>query len=187
MDLPGLLPRSWSLCFRWLLGYVHLPSSIFFSLLHQTAEIYYFKPVSSVIITTLSTGSRSHISSFPANCLGIFDVSCHHLLHSRICNGNIHTPPWFVPLLESRELQLLPHSVHLIPFQHPFNKKENAFIIIMASAASHSALATEVLAVQRLYYSITPNTATSIFLLFSSQLLGYGIGGVLRREFVLIL
>ncbi|KAF9246166.1 OPT oligopeptide transporter protein-domain-containing protein [Melanogaster broomeanus] len=63
---------------------------------------------------------------------------------------------------------------------HPFNKKENAFIIIMASAAANSALATEVLAVQRLYYNITPNAASSIFLLFSSQLLGYGIGGVMR-------
>ncbi|KAG9318821.1 OPT oligopeptide transporter protein-domain-containing protein [Chiua virens] len=63
---------------------------------------------------------------------------------------------------------------------HPFNKKENAFIIIMASSAANSALATEILAVQRLYYNITPNAASSIFLLFSSQLLGYGIGGVLR-------
>ncbi|KAG1905878.1 OPT oligopeptide transporter protein-domain-containing protein [Suillus fuscotomentosus] len=62
----------------------------------------------------------------------------------------------------------------------PFNKKENAFIIIMASAAANSALATEVLAVQRLYYNITPNAGSSIFLLFSSQLLGYGIGGLMR-------
>ncbi|KAG2750656.1 OPT-domain-containing protein [Suillus brevipes Sb2] len=31
----------------------------------------------------------------------------------------------------------------------PFNKKENAFIVIMSSAAANSALATEVLAVQR--------------------------------------
>ncbi|KAG1803724.1 OPT oligopeptide transporter protein-domain-containing protein [Suillus plorans] len=62
----------------------------------------------------------------------------------------------------------------------PFNKKENAFIIIMASAAANSALATEVLAVQRLYYNITPNAVSSIFLLFSSQLLGYGIGGLMR-------
>ncbi|KAI9570474.1 OPT oligopeptide transporter [Boletus coccyginus] len=67
---------------------------------------------------------------------------------------------------------------HLNP--HPFNKKENAFIIIMASAAANSALATEVLSVQRLYYNITPNAAASVFLLFSSQLIGYGIGGVLR-------
>ncbi|KAN0091066.1 OPT oligopeptide transporter domain containing protein [Tylopilus felleus] len=62
----------------------------------------------------------------------------------------------------------------------PFNKKENAFVIIMASAAANSALGTEVLAVQRLYYNITPNAGASIFLLFSSQLLGYGIGGMMR-------
>lgn len=63
---------------------------------------------------------------------------------------------------------------------HPFNKKENAFIVIMASAAANSALATEVLAVQRLYYGITPNPGASIFLLFASQLTGYGIGGLFR-------
>ncbi|KAH7927126.1 OPT superfamily oligopeptide transporter [Leucogyrophana mollusca] len=62
----------------------------------------------------------------------------------------------------------------------PFNKKENAFVIIMASAAANSALGTEVLAVQRMYYNITPNPGASIFLLFSSQLLGYGIGGMMR-------
>ncbi|KAJ7678971.1 OPT oligopeptide transporter protein-domain-containing protein [Mycena polygramma] len=63
---------------------------------------------------------------------------------------------------------------------HPFNKKENAFIVIMAGAAANSALATEVIAVQRLYYNITPNPASSIFLLFASQLAGYGIGGLFR-------
>ncbi|KAH8985991.1 OPT oligopeptide transporter protein-domain-containing protein [Lactarius hatsudake] len=62
----------------------------------------------------------------------------------------------------------------------PFNKKENAFIVIMSSAAANSALGTEVLAVQRLFYNITPNGAASIFLLFSSQLLGFGIGGLMR-------
>ena len=54
--------------------------------------------------------------------------------------------------------------------------------MIMASAAANSALGTEVLAVQRLYYNTTPNPAASIFLLFSSQLLGYGMGGLLRSE-----
>jgi OPT family oligopeptide transporter len=63
---------------------------------------------------------------------------------------------------------------------HPFNKKENAFIVIMASAAANSALATEVLAVQRLYYDFTPNAGAAIFLLFASQLGGYGIGGLFR-------
>ena len=134
----------------------------------------------------ISTGFHSLISSSPANRRGIFDVPCHRLLHPRYCDGNVHTSPRFVPLLEFREFRSLPRPAYLIPLQHPFNKKENAFIIIMASAASNSALATEVLAVQRLYYNITPNAATSIFLLFSSQLLGYGIGGILRREFALV-
>ena len=53
-------------------------------------------------------------------------------------------------------------------------------IVIMASAAANSALGTEVLAVQRLFYEITPNPAASIFLLFSSQLIWYGIGGMMR-------
>lgn len=67
---------------------------------------------------------------------------------------------------------------------HPFNKKENAFVIIMASAAANAALATEVLAVQRLYYDVNPSAAASILLLFSSQLLGYGIGGLMRSVLV---
>lgn len=67
---------------------------------------------------------------------------------------------------------------------HPFNKKENAFVIIMASAAANAALATEVLAVQRLYFDVNPNAAASILLLFSSQLLGYGIGGLMRSILV---
>lgn len=52
----------------------------------------------------------------------------------------------------------------------------------MASAAAHSAMGTQVLAVQRLFYNITPNGIISILLLSSSQLLGYGIGGLMRRE-----
>lgn len=50
----------------------------------------------------------------------------------------------------------------------------------MASAAATSALGTEVLAVQRLFYNVTPNPVASVFLLFSSQLLGYGLGGLFR-------
>ena len=50
---------------------------------------------------------------------------------------------------------------YLYPKQ-PFNKKENAFIVIMASAAANSALGTEVLAVQRMYYNFTPDPAAGI-------------------------
>ena len=133
----------------------------------------------------VSTKFHSYIPSLLANFGGIVDVHRYRLLHSWICYGNIYPPPQYISLPQSCALQSLLHPIYLTPLQHPFNKKENAFIIIMASAAANSALATEVLAVQRLYYDITPNAAASIFLLFSSQLLGYGIGGILRREFVL--
>lgn len=54
----------------------------------------------------------------------------------------------------------------------------------MANAASVAALDIEVLAVQRLYYNAKLNAVLSIFLLFSSQLLGYGIAGLMRRTLV---
>ena len=54
----------------------------------------------------------------------------------------------------------------------------------MANAASISALGMGVLAVERLYYNAKLNGALSIFLLFSSQLLGYGIAGLMCRTLV---
>ena len=67
---------------------------------------------------------------------------------------------------------------------HSFNSKEHLAIIIMASSASSAAYATEVLAAQKLYYDVVPGPAVAILLLFSSQLLGYGMAGVLRQSLV---
>lgn len=67
---------------------------------------------------------------------------------------------------------------------HPFNHKEHAAILIMSSTAARSAMAAEVIAVQRLWYTETPNGAVCIFLIFASQTLGYGIAGVLRKILV---
>jgi len=50
----------------------------------------------------------------------------------------------------------------------------------MASAGATSAVATEILAAQRLYYDMDPNPGAAIFLVISSQLLAYGIAGLLR-------
>ena len=44
----------------------------------------------------------------------------------------------------------------------------------MANSASISSLGIEVLAVERLFYGAKLNGAISVFLLFSSQFLGYG-------------
>jgi hypothetical protein len=67
---------------------------------------------------------------------------------------------------------------------HPFNIKEHLAITIMASSASISALGIEVIAVERLYYGKEVNSALSIFLLLSSQYMGYGIVGLSRRTLV---
>ncbi|KAJ5553733.1 hypothetical protein N7494_003111 [Penicillium frequentans] len=67
---------------------------------------------------------------------------------------------------------------------HPFNVKEHLAIIVMANSASTAALGIELLAVERLYYDAKLNGALSIFLLFSSQMLGYGFGGLMRKTLV---
>ncbi|KAF4625046.1 hypothetical protein G7Y89_g13120 [Cudoniella acicularis] len=67
---------------------------------------------------------------------------------------------------------------------HSFNSKEHLAIVIMSSSASGAAYATEVLATQKLYYNIVPNAFVAIMLLLSSQLLGYGMAGVLRKSLV---
>ncbi|OBT85061.1 hypothetical protein VE02_07154 [Pseudogymnoascus sp. 03VT05] len=66
----------------------------------------------------------------------------------------------------------------------PFNSKEHAAITIMASAASQSALSTEALAAQQLYYGGYPSKAAGIFITLSSQLIGFGVAGLLRSVIV---
>ncbi|MCJ1378457.1 hypothetical protein MMC17_001556 [Xylographa soralifera] len=66
----------------------------------------------------------------------------------------------------------------------PFNSKEHAAIVIMASAAAAAPVATEILAAQKLYYNMDPPAAAAVFLVISSQLLGYGIAGLLRQTLV---
>lgn len=66
----------------------------------------------------------------------------------------------------------------------PFNSKEHAAIALMASAAGQSALATQALAAQQLFYGGYPSHAAGIFITLSSQLIGYGIAGLLREVLV---
>ena len=83
-------------------------------------------------------------------------------------------------------LAMIPRKGALLTFLNPFpfNSKEHAFIVIMASAAATNSVSTEILAAQRLYYNENPNPAAAVFLVFSSQLLGFGIAGLLRSVLV---
>lgn len=66
----------------------------------------------------------------------------------------------------------------------PFNMKEHASVTLMASAASQSALATEALAAQQLFYGGYPNKAAGIFIVITAQLIGFGVAGLLRGTLV---
>lgn len=67
---------------------------------------------------------------------------------------------------------------------HQFNIKEHLAITIMANSASISALGIEVIAAERLFYGKRLSSGISIFLLLSSQFLGYGIAGLMRKTMV---
>ncbi|KAL1626583.1 hypothetical protein SLS54_002745 [Diplodia seriata] len=67
---------------------------------------------------------------------------------------------------------------------HPFNSKEHTAIIIIASSASQVPIAIQVIAVQKLYYNNAPSTALSLLIVLSTQCLGYGFAGILRRAVV---
>lgn len=67
---------------------------------------------------------------------------------------------------------------------HPFNRKEHTAILIMAMSASAAALGTNVLAVDQLWYNEKMNAGMAVFMLFSSQLVGYGLIGLLRKNLI---
>ncbi|KAH7106538.1 OPT superfamily oligopeptide transporter [Auriculariales sp. MPI-PUGE-AT-0066] len=66
----------------------------------------------------------------------------------------------------------------------PFNIKEHTAIVIMSSTASTMAIATEIIAALDLFYDIKLNAAAAIFQTFATQMIGYGIAGILRRLLV---
>jgi hypothetical protein len=53
----------------------------------------------------------------------------------------------------------------------------------MASSAANVAMSTEVFAAQALFYNIVPKGLAPMILLTATQFLGYGIAGLMRREF----
>ncbi|KAF7795143.1 hypothetical protein EIP86_006291 [Pleurotus ostreatoroseus] len=66
----------------------------------------------------------------------------------------------------------------------PFSIKEHVIITIMASVGSGSAYATDIVAVQRVYYNQTYNFSYQWLVVMSTQLIGFSIGGIARRFLV---
>ncbi|PAV19757.1 OPT oligopeptide transporter [Pyrrhoderma noxium] len=66
----------------------------------------------------------------------------------------------------------------------PFTVKEHVLATIMATVASGSAYATDIVAVQRVYYNQVYNFSYQWFVVMSTQLIGFSIGGIGRRFLV---
>ncbi|KAG5725413.1 Sexual differentiation process protein isp4 [Termitomyces sp. T112] len=66
----------------------------------------------------------------------------------------------------------------------PFTVKEHVLITIMATVGYQSAYATDIIAVQRVYYNQIYNFSYQWFVVMSTQLIGFSIGGIARRFLV---
>ncbi|KIP12223.1 hypothetical protein PHLGIDRAFT_32874 [Phlebiopsis gigantea 11061_1 CR5-6] len=66
----------------------------------------------------------------------------------------------------------------------PFTIKEHVLITIMGGVGAQSAYATDIIAVQRVFYHETKNFSYQWLLVMSTQLIGFSIGGIARRFLV---
>jgi len=66
----------------------------------------------------------------------------------------------------------------------PFTVKEHVLITIMASVGAGSAYATDIVAVQRVFYNQFNSFAYQWMIVMSTQLIGFSIGGIARRFLV---
>ncbi|KAH9062552.1 OPT oligopeptide transporter [Lactarius deliciosus] len=66
----------------------------------------------------------------------------------------------------------------------PFTVKEHVIITIMASVGYSPAYATDLVAVQKVFYNQNPSFAYQWLLVMSTQLIGFSIGGICKRFLV---
>lgn len=66
----------------------------------------------------------------------------------------------------------------------PFTIKEHVLSTIMASVGATSAYATDIIAVQRVFYNQRYNFSYQWMVVMSTQLIGFSIGGIARRFLV---
>ncbi|KAF8324264.1 uncharacterized protein EI90DRAFT_3146892 [Cantharellus anzutake] len=66
----------------------------------------------------------------------------------------------------------------------PFTVKEHVLTTIMAGVGFNSAYATDIIAVQRVFYNQRWNFSYQWFLVMSTQLIGFSMGGITRRFLV---
>ncbi|CAE6458373.1 unnamed protein product, partial [Rhizoctonia solani] len=66
----------------------------------------------------------------------------------------------------------------------PFSIKEHVLVTVMATVGAAQAYATDIVAVQRVFYGQTWNFGYQWMVVMSTQLIGFSIGGIARRFLV---
>ncbi|KAL2201399.1 OPT oligopeptide transporter protein-domain-containing protein [Corynascus similis CBS 632.67] len=89
--------------------------------------------------------------------------------------------PWFG---KGMRMGLGIKKVRLALNPGPFNIKEHAIIVVMASVSFSVAYATDIILAQKVFYKQDFGLLWQLFLVVSTQSLGYGIAGMMRRFLV---
>ncbi|CAB4424935.1 unnamed protein product [Rhizophagus irregularis] len=89
---------------------------------------------------------------------------------------------WMARVLPTRKFQILRWSFSLNP--GPFNIKEHVCIFVATGAGGGSAYATDIISIQELFYHHSINFGQGFLLLMSTQIIGYGLAGFLRKYLV---
>ncbi|CAG8787173.1 2542_t:CDS:2 [Cetraspora pellucida] len=89
---------------------------------------------------------------------------------------------WLEKILPNRIFHIRNWEFNLNP--GPFNYKEHVCITAAATAGGLSAYAVDIIAIQDLYYNTQVNFLTGFLLLISTQMIGYGLVGFVRKHLV---
>lgn len=85
-------------------------------------------------------------------------------------------------VLPKRPYQIFGHSFTLNP--GPFNVKEHLLIAVLAGSGSGAAYGADIITIQDLYYHQDIGPVGGVLLLLSTQLLGFGLSGIVYNLLV---
>ena len=89
---------------------------------------------------------------------------------------------WMAQILPKRTFSLLGYSFTLNP--GPFSVKEHVLITVLAGSGSGAAYGADIIAIMDLYYHQTIGHLGGILLLLSTQMLGFGLSGLMYNLLV---
>ncbi|CAG8704121.1 2547_t:CDS:10, partial [Acaulospora morrowiae] len=89
---------------------------------------------------------------------------------------------WMAQVLPKDEIRFYKWKFSMNP--GPFNVKEHVLISVAAGAGGFSAYGTDIIAIQELFYDQHAGFLIGMSLLMSTQMIGYGLAGFLRKYLV---